>query len=161
MSEAHDAATRGDAAAGEVGRRFFALFNEIGIIAQLSRAAFEAAQSDGLTLPQFTVLNHMARLGDGRSPQELARAFQVPKASLTNTLAGLERRGLVAARRNPRDGRGKLIHLTEAGRARREAAIEALAPMYAALAETLPADTAEALTPRLVELRRLLDAARD
>ncbi|MGB0499456.1 MAG: MarR family transcriptional regulator, partial [Rubricella sp.] len=49
-------------------RTYFALFNEIGIIAQLSRALFEARLDDGITLPHFTVLNHLVRVGDGATP---------------------------------------------------------------------------------------------
>ena len=145
----------------EIGRRYFELFNEIGIIAQLTRTAFEAAQADGLTLPHFTLLNHLVRLGDGRTPLDLAQAFQVPKASLSNTLAGLERRGLVVARPNPKDGRGKLIHLTEAGRARRDNAIAALGPFIGKLAGRHDARAVPELTPQLVELRKILDTMRD
>lgn len=145
----------------EIGRRYFELFNEIGIIAQLTRTAFESAQPDGLTLPHFTLLNHLVRLGDGRTPHDLARAFQVPKASLTNTLAGLERRGFVVARPNPKDGRGKLIHLTGAGRARREAAIGALGPFIAELAGGHGADAVPELTLELAAIRKVLDAMRD
>ena len=54
---------------------YFALFNEIGIIAQLSRALFEARLPEGIHLPQFAVINHMVRLGDGKTPLALARAF--------------------------------------------------------------------------------------
>jgi hypothetical protein len=39
----------------------FRVFNEIGIIEQLSRNLFERVLPDGLTLPQFTVLNHFVR----------------------------------------------------------------------------------------------------
>ena len=142
-------------------RRAFALFNEIGIIAQLSRAMFERRLPDGLTLPHFTVVNHLARLGDGRTPGELARAFQTPKASMTNTLAGLERRGLVSIRADARDARVRRVTLTDAGRAFREAAILALAPDVAALADALRPERLDLLLPELADLRRALDAARD
>jgi DNA-binding MarR family transcriptional regulator len=142
-------------------RRAFALFNEIGIIAQLSRAMFERRLPDGLTLPHFTVVNHLARLGDGRTPGELARAFQTPKASMTNTLAGLERRGLVIMRPDPRDARLRRVMLTEAGRAFREAAILALGPDVAGLADALRPERLDLLLPELTALRQALDAARD
>jgi DNA-binding MarR family transcriptional regulator len=149
-----------DPAPPEADPRWFELFNEIGIIAQLSRARFEAAQPDGLTLPQFIVLNHCVRLGDGKAPLDLARAFQTPKASLTNTLAGLEARGLVEMRPNPRDGRSKLVHLTPAGRARREAAVAAVSAGFAPLGAALEPGLVDGLLPALGALRRLLDANR-
>jgi DNA-binding MarR family transcriptional regulator len=142
------------------GRLWFELFNEIGILAQLSRALFETAQPDGLTLPQFTVLNHLVRLGDGKPPLDLARAFQTPKASLTNTLAGLEARGLIETRPHPKDGRSKLVHLTGAGRARREAAIDRVGPELARLAAEADPGAIERLLPGLAALRRTLDENR-
>jgi DNA-binding MarR family transcriptional regulator len=91
---------------------YFELFNEIGILAQLSRALFEARLPKGLTVPHFSVLNHLVRLGDGKTPLALARAFQVPKTTRTHTLSGLEARGLVDLAPNPRDGRSKRVRLT-------------------------------------------------
>lgn len=141
-------------------RLWFEILNEVGIIAQLSRTLFEAAQADAMTLPQFTVLNHLVRVGDGRSPLDIARAFQTPKASLTNTLAGLEARGLIETRTHPRDRRSKLVHLTAAGAARREAAIAALRGDVAVLASHHSPAELRALLPGLTALRRTLDANR-
>lgn len=41
----------------------FRVLNEIGIISQLATTAFERAMPQGMTLAQFTVLNHFVRLG--------------------------------------------------------------------------------------------------
>lgn len=140
---------------------YFAFFNEIGIIAQLSRAAFEARLPDGVTLPHFSVLNHLIRVADGRTPLELARAFQVPKTSMTNTLAGLEARGFVETRPNPKDKRSKRVWLTDEGRRFRDEAISLLVPTMEAFAERFPAGAIDDLVPRLTEIRTFLDAARD
>ena len=80
----------------------FTLFNEIGIISQLSNAAFEKVLPDGLKVSHFSVLNHLARLGDNKSPSSLASAFQVTKGAMTNTLGRLEARGLVKVTRSGR-----------------------------------------------------------
>lgn len=139
----------------------FAFFNEVGIIAQLSRAAFEARLPEGVTVPHFTVLNHLIRVADGRTPLELARAFQVPKTTMTHTLAGLEARGLVETRPNPEDGRSKQVWLTGRGRVFRDEAVGRLAPDMAALLGAIdPAEIAAAL-PALEKVRKALDAARD
>ena len=140
---------------------YFAFFNEIGIIAQLSRAAFEARLPDGLTVPHFSVLNHLIRVADGRTPLELALAFQVPKTSMTNTLAGLESRGLVETRPNPADRRAKRGWLTEKGRRFREEAIAMMVPTLEGFARRFSPDDIGALLPRLAEMRAFLDAARD
>lgn len=140
---------------------FNAFFLEVGILAQLSRALFEARLPSGFTLPQFTVLNHLVRVKDGRTPLELARAFQVPKTSLTHSLAVLERHGLVEMRPNARDGRSKCVFLTDAGRAFRIAALQAIGPDMTALAARFPAARLGETLPVLSDLRRVMDAMRD
>ena len=139
----------------------FMFFNEVGIINQLSRALFEARLPDGVTVQHFSVLNHLMRLGDGKTPLEIARAFQTPKASLTNTLAGLEKRQLIRMAPNPEDGRSKLVSLTEKGKAFRDEAIGSLLPDIAGLADKLDFQTITDLTPKLAEIRKVLDENRD
>ncbi|MBO6949858.1 MAG: MarR family transcriptional regulator [Rhodospirillales bacterium] len=141
--------------------RLFTFFTEIGIIAQLSRAAFEARLPDGMTLPHFTVLNHLVRLGDGCTPLALARAFQVPKTSMTNTLSGLERKGLIRIQPNPEDGRSKVVTITSAGRKFRDSAVVAAAETFGPMVEKFPAGWIETLTPQLAEIRAVMDRARD
>ena len=46
-------------------RAIFALFNEIGIIEQLSRTLFQARLEDGLTVQQFSMLSHLDASKDG------------------------------------------------------------------------------------------------
>jgi DNA-binding MarR family transcriptional regulator len=145
---------------GDEAGRMFRLFNEIGIIAQLAGTAFERVMPDPLNLPQFVVLNHMVRLGDGRTPVDLARAMQVTKGTMTNTLGNLERAGFVAIRPDPEDGRSKRVRLTEAGRQARDGAIAALAPELEALAGLVPREHVEAVLPVLEYLRKVLDARR-
>jgi DNA-binding MarR family transcriptional regulator len=139
----------------------FAFFNEVGILAQLSRALFEARLPPGFTLSQFSVLNHLIRVRDGRTPLELSRAFQVPKTSMTHSLAVLERHGLVETRPNARDGRSKRVWITEAGRAFREAAIGGLTPDMAAIAAAFPVEQVLATLPALASLRAVMDRMRD
>lgn len=140
---------------------YFELFNEIGIIGQLSRAMFEARLPEGLVLPHFSVLNHLVRVSDGRTPLELATAFQQPKTSMTHTLAGLERHGFVRMVPNPKDKRSKLVFITDAGCQFREEAIAALAPDVAKLADLVPSEHVAGLLPGLRELREELDRMRD
>ena len=139
----------------------FAVFNEIAIIEQLARALFEARLPPGITAPHFAVVSHLVRVADGRTPLQLARAFQVPKTSMTNTLAGLERRGLIEMRPNPEDGRSKRVWLTDRGRAFRDEAIGALAPVLSAMAGELGAARLSSLVPELARIRVWLDENRD
>ena len=140
---------------------YFRLLNEIGIIGQLSRSLLEARLPPGFVAAQFTVLNHLVRIGDGRTPLAIAQAFQVPKNSMTHSLGVLERAGLIEMRPNPQDGRSKLVYITDAGRAFRQSAIEALAPDIARIAQAFPPDRVAHLLPDLEALRKFLDADRD
>lgn len=139
----------------------FRLLNEIGIIAQLSRTMFERLMPAGLTLSQFTVLNHFARLGGEKSPADLARAFQVTRGTMTSTLQKLEEKGFVDLSPDPRDGRGKRVRLTGTGRQARDAAIAALGPWIADLERQLDSAALAASLPFLTALRTHLDQARD
>jgi DNA-binding MarR family transcriptional regulator len=140
---------------------FFAFFTEVGILAQLSRALLEARLPDGFTLSQFTVLNHLIRVKDGRTPLELARSFQVPKTSMTHSLAVLERHGLIRMAPNARDGRSKCVWITEEGRAVQQASRAAMAPDMAAIAARFGVERIAAALPALADLRRMMDAMRD
>lgn len=142
-------------------RLLFDLFNEVGIIGQLSRALFEARLPEGVLVPHFSLLNHLVRVKDGQTPLALARAFQVPKTTLSHTLSLVEARGWVELRPNPSDGRSKLVWITEAGRKFREDAITALAPDLQSLAQQIDPTLVPEILPRLRELRVLLDANRD
>ena len=139
----------------------FRLFNEIGIIAQLSRALLEARLPPGFLLPHFTVLNHLVRVADGRTPLELARAFQVPKTSMTHTLGGLARAELVDIRANPRDGRSKRVFITAAGRSFLANAIAALGPDLDRIAAAQPPGSLRDVLPTLETMRKFLDEDRD
>ncbi len=92
----------------------FEFFNEIGIIDQLVSTMLTNTLPNGMTKAQFTVLNHYVRLDIAeRSPADLAKAFQVRRPTITSTLARMESNGLVAIRVDPRDGRAKLVSITE------------------------------------------------
>ena len=139
---------------------YFVLFNEIGILSQLSQALVEARLPAGLGAAHFIVLNHLARVGDGHTPLSIARALQTPKSSLTHTLSGLESRGLVSVLPNPADGRSRCVRLTESGRSLREETIAALDPDLSAMARRFEGEDISRILAFLTDLRRYLDGAR-
>ncbi|WP_299281143.1 MarR family transcriptional regulator [uncultured Tateyamaria sp.] len=139
----------------------FEVFKEIGIIEQLSRAILEARLPGGLIAPHFSVLSHLSHRGDGQTPIDMARAFQVPKTSMTHTLKGLDGLGLIEMRPNPEDGRSKRVWLTEAGRALFARVIVDLGPDFAELARGFDTSRLSEIQPVLTDLRIFLDAARD
>lgn len=140
---------------------FFALLNEVGIIEQLGRATFEARLPKGFLVSHFAVLNHLIRVRDGQTPLALAQAFQVPKTTMTHTLAILERHGLIRLAPNPEDGRSKCVWITDEGRSFRTKAIAGLAPDLAKLAARFPPQMVAQILPALTSLRQIMDAMRD
>lgn len=140
---------------------WFAVFTEIAIIGQLSQALLNRHLPPPLTADHYAVLSHLHRVRDGATPLDLARAFQVPKTTMTHRLGVLATAGMVRLAPNPRDGRSKRVWLTEEGRALRATAMTRLAPDLARLAGRLPPDTVSGLLAPLQQLRTVLDADRD
>ncbi len=98
-------------------------FTEIGIINQLSTAILAKSLPDGVHPSHFAILNHLSRMGDGKSPLRIASAMQVTKNTMTHSLRVLTDRGYITVAPNPEDGRGKLVYLTDAGREFRDQAL--------------------------------------
>ena len=139
---------------------YFRLFNEIGIIAQLSGNKLERVLPEGMSLAQFSVLNHFCRLGGAWSPTRLAAAFQVTKGAMTNTLQRLEAQRFVTIRADEEDTRAKIVEITDAGRSAREAAIRATGPIIMELAGLIPLADVKAALPFLEFVRKTLDENR-
>lgn len=143
------------------GRELFDFLNEVGIIHQLAMTLFARVLPAGVHVSHFFILNHMVRLGDGRTPQRLATAMQVTKATMTHSLSVLHERGFISIEHNAQDGRSKLVRLTDEGRRFREAAIANLDVATAGVAEQLDAAALAGTLPVLRHLRTVLDRARD
>lgn len=139
------------------GQTLFAVFREVGIINQLSTALFQRSLPDGLHPSHFALLSNLMRLGDGKTPHALAEAFQVPKATMTNTLTVLNTRGLIDLRANPDDKRSKLVFLTDAGRMFYGDAMNGMGPTLGGMLEELGDLDLAALLPELQKLRIYLD----
>ncbi len=90
------------------------------------------AGANGLSMVQTRLLGVLR----DRTPtmNELARILGLDKSSTTGLVARAERRGLVARRPSPTDGRSFLVHLSDAGRGLVE---EAEAQYEADVAEVL------------------------
>lgn len=142
------------------GAVLFQLFNRIGIINQLASTELERVLPHGLTQAQFTVLNHCVRLGDNKTPAELAAAFQITRGTLTTTLKRMTAKGLVELIPDAEDGRSKRVLLTDKGRAAREDAIAATMPLFDRTDIGLTAKEVETLLPLLEKLSAALDQNR-
>ena len=139
----------------------FKLFNEIGIINQLSTARFARVLAPDLNPSEFGVLNHFVRLGDGKSPTYLAKAFQMTKPSMTAILRNLERKGYVEIAGSEEDRRRKFVSITKRGREARAAGVRAMAPLAETLIENQDVAQLAKILSTLQALRELLDAERN
>ncbi len=134
-----------------------ALFGELFMADQLARNRVSKALPRGMELSHFSVLNHLARVGDERSPAQLAKAFHVTRGAMTNTLAKLEWAGHVHIRPDWDDARRKFVAISPAGRAARDAAVQAVVPLIADVVDSLGADRVRQVLPVLRELRARLE----
>lgn len=138
----------------------FDFFNEIGIINQLSSAMLAKSLPDGVHPSHFSILNHLVRTGEGKSPVRIASAMQVTKNTMTHSLKVLEDRGFIEVRPDPDDGRGKLVFLTSAGRSFREDAIRNVTQMFARIIGPDQRAVMRRTQDDLVKMRRHLDENR-
>jgi DNA-binding MarR family transcriptional regulator len=76
--------------------------------------------STGLKTTQYSLLSYVLKLGPLR-PGELARAIKMEPSTLTRNLRPLVDAGWVTLQAGP-DARSRLVAITEAGRAKRQAA---------------------------------------
>lgn len=133
------------------------LFAELFMADQLARARLGKVLPKGMELSHFSVLNHLARLQEERTPAQLARAFHVTRGAMTNTLSKLEIAGHIHIRPDWDDARRKFVSISPAGRAARDAALHAISPVIAGLAAKIGIDKVRAILPVLRELRSELE----
>ena len=134
-----------------------ALFGELFMADQLARNRISKVLPKGMELSHFGVLNHLARLNDERTPAQLARSFHVTRGAMTNTLAKLEWAGHVHIRPDWDDARQKFVAISPSGRAARDAAVQAVAPLIGEVVQSLGAERVRALVPVLREMRTRLE----
>ena len=134
-----------------------ALFGELFMADQLARNRISKVLPKGMELSHFSVLNHLARVGDERTPAQLAKSFHVTRGAMTNTLTKLEWAGHVHIRPDWEDARQKFVAISPSGRAAREAALAGVVPLIAEVVQAVGADRVRALVPVLRELRIKLE----
>jgi DNA-binding MarR family transcriptional regulator len=133
------------------------LFSEIFMADQLARNLISRALPRGMEISHFSLLNHLARIGDERTPAQLARAFHVTRGAMTNTLTKLEWAGHIHIRPDWDDARRKFVAISPSGRAARDAALHSVTPLVAEVVQAVGADRVRAVLPVLRELRGRLE----
>ena len=114
----------------------------------LARLFDDALRPVGLTSGQFSLLNALNR------PQPPAMApvatlLAMDRTTLTAALKPLERKGWVTISANPKDRRGRLLHLTQDGRNALASAVPIWREMHARLEAGISAIDPESLRSAL------------
>ena len=99
----------------------------------------------GLTDATWVPLIHVSVIGGGITQKDLAYRVGIDSSTLVRVIDIHVRDGLIERRRDPNDGRARLIHLTPAGEQRVAELQGLLAEAEAAMLADLPDTTIEAL----------------
>ena len=133
------------------------LFAEVFMVDQLARNVVSRALPKGMEISHFSVLNHLAHIGEERTPAQLAATFHVTRGAMTNTLTKLEWAGHIHIRPDWDDARRKLVAVSPAGRQARDAALAAFMPVITDVVRAIGPEKIRATLPVLRELRQRLD----
>ncbi len=132
------------------------LFSELLAVDQLARMSVARVLPKGMELSHFMVLNHLAHSNNEKSPAQLARSFHLTRGAMTNTLNKLEWAGWVHVRPDWDDARRKMVSISPAGLAARDAALAAIAPIISDVVTTVGEDRVKTTLPVLRALRSKL-----
>jgi DNA-binding MarR family transcriptional regulator len=133
------------------------LFAEVFMVDQLASNVVSRALPKGMEISHFSVLNHLAHIGEERTPAQLAATFHVTRGAMTNTLSKLEWAGHIHIRPDWDDARRKLVAVSPAGRQARDAALAAFMPVITDVVRAIGPEKIRATLPVLRELRQRLD----
>ena len=133
-----------------------ALFTEVMAADQLVRARLSKVLPKGMEISHFSVLNHLARVTDERTPAQLTTTFQVTRGAMTNTLSKLEWAGYIHIRPDWDDARRKLVAISTAGRQARDQAVGSVTPVINQVVEELGDARVRNALPILREMRAKL-----
>ena len=139
----------------------YAFFKEVNTIDLLCKTLISKILPDGVHPSHFAIILHLVRLGDGKTPQALAGAMEVSKATMSHSLMVLERRGFITIRPCEEDARSKLVYLTDAGRGFHDQAIAVSARTFGSFLTEEHRQVMAGAMPALLTIRRLLDENRE
>ena len=137
------------------------LLYQLYLVSQASRSVVKRSLTgSGVTGEEYALYSYLYANG-ARTLSQGARDMAMPLTTLATLLHAPVDRGDIVRRPHPRDGRARLLSLTDAGRARLEGAMPAFTAGYRAILAELDAQGAdiETLYAALAELRVALDAA--
>jgi DNA-binding MarR family transcriptional regulator len=114
-----------------------------------------ASGAAGLNPTQAQALGLLAGRPDGLRAKEIAAHLGVSPPSIADTLAALERKGLIARHADPADARASRVRPTAEGRRVGDAVAKAASQVGQALAALTPSAQAELLLAQVALIRQL------
>ncbi|MEZ5670443.1 MAG: MarR family transcriptional regulator [Alphaproteobacteria bacterium] len=114
----------------------------------------------GITPGQFPALLELWET-DGLTQKELVRRLDIEQATMANTLARMERDGLVVRRPHPADARAQQVWLTDKGRRLRTPALRAAAAQNAQALAGFDAAESDRFVSLMARAIAAMQAARD
>lgn len=96
----------------------------------------EASKFDGSMAIGFALLSIDKEKGTPSS--QISNSMGMEATSFTRTLKTLEEKGLIIRKRNPEDGRGVLIYLTDLGKEKREMSKKSVLKFNDVVRKTIP-----------------------
>lgn len=134
------------------------LISELLSADQRMRNRLTRALPKGMEISHFSVLNNLAWHDGEKTPAQLAETFNVTRGAMTNTLNKLVWAGYVHIRPDWDDARRKMVAISPAGIAARDAALHAIAPILSRIVADIGSEKVRATVPVLREIRvRLSD----
>ncbi|MAQ85917.1 MarR family winged helix-turn-helix transcriptional regulator [Psychromarinibacter halotolerans] len=134
-----------------------ALFSEIFMADQMARVKLARVLPKGMELSHFSVLNHLSKSREEKTPGQLARVFHVTRGAMTNTVNKLAWAGYVHIRPDWDDARRKFVAISPAGRRACDEAFQVIADAVSGMVEDIGSDKVRAALPVLRAIRLRLD----
>lgn len=116
------------------------------------------SRDSGISPSQLIVLQFLRDQGEA-TPTEIARHASLTQATVTSLIDKLERRGLVARRRDAKDGRRVLVKMTTAGKKALNQSRDALQLVFEKRFDALASWEKSFLLAALERVASMLDAA--
>jgi DNA-binding MarR family transcriptional regulator len=136
--------------------QFLGAFDAFAQAVRRARGARAADPDRGLSLSQYGLLEPLADRADARV-SELAERAGIAPSTASRILDALERRGIVARKREPRDRRGVAVALTREGAEVLSREHEWLRARQREFFKSLPADERVLAPDLLLRLAALID----
>lgn len=133
------------------------LFSEILTVDQLLRNRLGRVMPKGMEISHFSVLNHLAGKAEESTPAQLAKSFHLTRGAMTNTLRKLETAGHIHIRPDWEDARRKMVAISPAGRAARDAALAGMEPVIEGIVGEMGGEKLRTALPILRDLRLKLE----